>query len=146
MQRVTVPNETLLPEIARMVQEGMSVTLRGKGNSMLPFIVGGRDSIVLRKADSLQTGDIVLAEIAEKRYVLHRIIALDGERITLMGDGNLNGTEQCDPCRVLAKAVKIIRNGCFIDTDSRGERRRAALWRTLRPVRRWLLAVYRRCG
>lgn len=144
MEKVTVPNEVLLPEVARMVAEGMSVTLRGKGNSMLPFIKGGRDSVVLQKPVSLKIGDIVLAKTADKRFVLHRIIDIQTNDITLMGDGNLIGTEQCTTENVLAKAVKIIRNGCYINTDDIKEQRKAALWYKLKPIRRWLLAIYRR--
>jgi SOS-response transcriptional repressor LexA len=144
MEKVTVSNEILLPEIARMVADGMSVTLRGKGNSMLPFIVGGRDSVVLQKPSSLKTGDIILARTTDARFVLHRIIGIDGNHITLMGDGNLIGTEQCTTNNVLAKAVKIIRNDCYIDTDDIKEQRKAVLWYKLKPMRRWLLAIYRR--
>ena len=144
MEKVTVSNEILLPEIARMVADGMSVTLRGKGNSMLPFIVGGRDSVVLQKPSSLKTGDSILARTTDARFVLHRIIGIDGNHITLMGDGNLIGTEQCTTNNVLAKAVKIIRNDCYIDTDDIKEQRKAVLWYKLKPMRRWLLAIYRR--
>lgn len=144
MTKVTVPNDIFLPEVARMVADGMSVTLRGKGNSMFPFIKGGRDSVVLQKAASLRKGDIVLAKTTDERFVLHRIIGIEEDHITLMGDGNLIGTEQSTKKDVLAKAVKIIRNGCYIDIDDIKEQRKAVLWYKLRPMRRWLLAIYRR--
>jgi len=53
MRTIAVPNEELLPEIARMLAGGETVTLKAKGNSMLPFIVGGRDNIVLQKKKSV---------------------------------------------------------------------------------------------
>jgi hypothetical protein len=43
MRSVTLPNEVMLPEVAKMLSEGKQVTIKAKGNSMLPFIVGGRD-------------------------------------------------------------------------------------------------------
>jgi hypothetical protein len=33
-----------------MVSKGISVTMKVKGNSMLPFIIGDSDSVVLEKA------------------------------------------------------------------------------------------------
>lgn len=144
MQRITVPNKVLLPEVARLLAEGQTVTLKGKGNSMLPFIVGGRDSVVLQKACHLQPGDIVLAHLPDERFVLHRIVQCSDDTFTLMGDGNLQGMEQCQRADIAGQAVKIIRNGKYIDCSAEGERRNAKLWRMLLPIRRYLLAVYRR--
>lgn len=144
MQRITVPNEVLLPEVSRLLQEGETVTLRAKGNSMLPFITGGRDSVVLRKATALQEGDIVLARTDNGTYVLHRILSLSGNRLTLMGDGNLCGTEQCTRDAVAGRAIHIIRKGKTTDCALPWEKRKARLWRALRPVRRYLLAIYKR--
>jgi len=61
MQRITVPNKVLLLEVTRLLDEGQIVILRVKGNSMLPFIIGDRDSVVLQKARLLQPGDIVFS-------------------------------------------------------------------------------------
>lgn len=145
MEKLIMPNHLLLPEIAEMIAEGMTVTLKGKGNSMRPFIVGGRDSVVLSRACSLRLGDIVLAKTTDKRYVLHRIIQISGDDLTLMGDGNLKETEQTTTADVLAKVVKIIRKDCSVDADSLSERRKAAIWKALLPIRRWLIAIYVRC-
>lgn len=46
---MTLPNEEMLPEVAKMLSEGNCVKLKAKGNSMLPFIVGGRDEVVIEK-------------------------------------------------------------------------------------------------
>ncbi|MGN0188727.1 MAG: hypothetical protein ACI395_04355 [Candidatus Cryptobacteroides sp.] len=43
-----VPNDELIPQIGLLLGEGMEVTMSVKGYSMLPFIVGGRDSVVLK--------------------------------------------------------------------------------------------------
>lgn len=140
----TIPNEILLPEVARLLSEGISVTLQVKGTSMLPFIVGDRDSVLLAKAKIFRRGDIVLAKISDDRYVLHRIITINDLGAVLRGDGNLTVTEHCLVVNICGKAVKIIRNGRYIKTDSFWEKLKVFSWEVLRPMRRYLLAVYRR--
>jgi SOS-response transcriptional repressor LexA len=144
MQTKTVPNAELIPAIGKLIEEGQEVIFKPKGMSMLPFIRGGRDSVLLRKADELKVGDIALAEISEGRYVLHRIEMIEGETIVLMGDGNLVGREKCRREDVMAIAVKIIKDRREIDCQSQGHLRNAEIWRRLLPVRRYLLAIYRR--
>lgn len=144
MQRVVLANDVLLPEVIRLLGEGENVKLRVKGHSMLPFIVGGRDSVILSKTELLHKGDIALAHLADGRYVLHRILAIAGERVTLMGDGNLYDTEECRRQDIAGIAVKILRNGIYIDCTSPGECRKATLWEVLKPLRRYLLGIYRR--
>ena len=89
MNTITIANEILLEEVRRLLMKGNNVTIRAKGNSMLPFITGGKDRVTLAPSKELRTGDIVLAEITPGHYVLHRIVSLDGDSVTLMGDGNL---------------------------------------------------------
>lgn len=146
MQRITVPNEQLLPEVERMLAHGTTVTLRVKGNSMQPFIVGSRDSVVLIPATHLRKGDIVLARLADRRYVLHRILRLQGDNVILRGDGNMLGTERCTTTDISGKVIKIIRDGRYVDTDTATERRKAALWETALPIRRYLLSFNRICN
>lgn len=140
--QITLPNEILLEEVACLLDEGKEVELMAKGTSMLPFIVGGRDSVILRKeaCDSLRPGDIVLARRSPGNYVLHRIVRVDGEKVTLRGDGNLFGTETVGKEDVLGKVVSII--------SPSGRKRipgNAYLWRKSTPfVRRCFLALYRR--
>jgi hypothetical protein len=144
MQTKTVPNAELIPAIGKLIEEGQEVIFKPKGVSMLPFIRGGRDSVLLRKADGLKVGDIALAEISEGRYVLHRIETIEDEMIVLMGDGNLVGRERCRKEDVMAIAVKIIKENKEIDCQSPRHMRMAEIWKRLLPVRRYLLAIYRR--
>ncbi len=144
MRKVTVANKELLPGVAKLLSEGNSVTIKAKGNSMLPFIVGDRDSVVLQKKDTFAIGDIVLAEIAPRLFVLHRIVEIDGDNIVLMGDGNLSGREGCIRENVCGHAIFILHKEKQIDCNSNGEQRKARIWAKLLPVRRYLLAIYRR--
>ena len=138
MDKKTVPNDILIPEVGRLLAEGREVELRPKGNSMLPHIRQDRDNVVLFKKDTVQKGDIVLADLGG-RYVLHRVIAEDGERLILKGDGNVRGTERCMRKDVLGTVVKIIRNGKRSVVPGK-----ARFWIALSPIRRYLLAIYRR--
>ena len=139
MEKRIIPNEILLAEAGALLAEGRDVELLVKGNSMLPFLRNERDSVLLRKLDSVCKGDIVLARIEPTRYVLHRVRTLRGEGLTLMGDGNLRGTENCTLTDVLGTVIEIIRPD--------GKRRKPGkgrCWAALRPVRRYLLFIYRR--
>lgn len=106
-----IPNEVLLPEVARLISEGHTVTLTVRGNSMNPFLVDRRDSIVLgsfAEAD-LQPGIAVLARESTGRIVFHRIISRRGSVLTLQGDGNLRATEQADTADVMGIMLSAIR-------------------------------------
>lgn len=144
MPKIVLPNNIILPEVERLLADGKEVTMKVKGNSMLPFIVGDRDSVVLSKAHTLNIGDIALARLDNNQYVIHRIIGISKGGVTLMGDGNLVGTEICKASDISGQVTKVIRNGKYIDVNTDAEKRNVRLWRQLRHVRRYLLAIYRR--
>lgn len=145
MKKLVLPNGILLGEVERLLSQGTSVTLMTKGNSMLPFIVGERDSVVLKPYGEPRVGDIALAHLDNGVYVLHRIIDIsDSGMVTLMGDGNIRGTEHCHVSRLCGKTVTVIRNGRRYNPDSKSWVIMSEVWRRMLPVRRYLLAVYRR--
>lgn len=140
-----LPNNEILADLIKLVDEGQRVILPVKGYSMLPFIIGGKDSIELVKPDVVAVGDIVLAWINDNRFVVHRIIRIDGDHVQLMGDGNLTDDEYCPISDVKARAEYVIApNGKrrYLYTPQR--LRLTRLWKSLLPVRRWILAIYRR--
>jgi hypothetical protein len=112
---------------------------------MLPFIFGGHDSVILTKPVNISVGDVVLARIDGRRYVLHRVMEVTPDRVVLMGDGNIRGQEVCRPEDVLARTDEVVgEDGKHRRLDTPRQRRRARIWRALLPVRRWILAVYKR--
>lgn len=143
-----VENNEAIAEVAALLKEGHKVILPVKGQSMLPFIVGNRDSVELVVPDAQQPlaiGDAVLAWVEGCRYVLHRIVSIKNEKLVLMGDGNLAGVEHCELGDVVARAEYVVRpDGKRIDLMSDTARSRWQWWVRLKPVRRWILAVVRR--
>lgn len=140
-----VTEEQIISDAVRFVNEGLAVTMRVKGRSMLPFILGGQESVVLTRPGTIRPGDVVLARIDDRRYVLHRVMEIFPGKVVLMGDGNLRGQEICRPDQVLARADEVVSaDGSRRRLDTPRQQRRARLWRRLLPVRRWLLAIYKR--
>ena len=138
-EKRVIPNEILLGEVTSLLAEGQEVVLLTKGGSMMPFLRSERDSVALRKLEKVEVGDIVLAHLGGGRYVLHRIIAIDGENVTLMGDGNLKGTESCLKSDISGTVVRILKASCKEYVPGKGR-----WWRALKPFRRYILGVYRR--
>ena len=134
--------QELMPEVGRLIQEGKTVVLPVRGNSMRPFIQNGNDCVELHPLPPvLRKGDVVLARTSKGYYVLHRVTAISPDLLTLEGDGNIGLRETCRPSDVLARAEWVI--------DAHKERhslldRRARIkwkmWYILRPLRRVLLA------
>lgn len=143
VRKVELPNAVLLAQVRELIREGHTATINVKGYSMRPFLEHCRDKVVLAAAGTLAVGDAVLAEIRKDVYVLHRIIAIDGDRLTLMGDGNLRGTEQCRRADVVGIVTHYIHFGRKIPASDRRLRRRVVIWRKLLPMRRYLLFIYK---
>ena len=138
-------DEIIIHEAIRLVDEGVSVTFPVKGYSMLPFIIGSRESVILQKPQVVRLGDVVLAWVDDCRYVVHRVIGIEGEHVILMGDGNIVGVEHCLLGDVKALATHVVdAKGRKHDLYAPWRQRASRLWWHMRPVRRYILAIYRR--
>ncbi len=144
VKEVQFANALLLPEVIKMLNEGHTVTLRLKGRSMRPFLEDNRDKALLKAVNGIKIGDPVLAEVSPDRYVLHRIVDIEGDKVTLRGDGNI-GIEQCHITDVKGMAIGFYRKGRDIldSTDDMKWKVYSWIWMRLLPVRRYLLAFYR---
>lgn len=138
-------NDVFIPDVVKILEEGHTVTLKLRGISMRPFLEDNRDKALITKARNLKRGDIVLAEVAPKLSVLHRIVKIDADNVVLRGDGNLN----CEYCKL--SDVKGFVIGFYRKGRSRLDKTNGCkwivysfLWTNLLPFRRYLLAIHRR--
>lgn len=144
MQTLQLENAEFLPHVCQFVNEGHTVSIRAKGNSMRPFVESDRDVAVLTKGKGYKVGDVVLAEIVPGHYVLHRIDRIEGNAVTLRGDGNVGGTEHCRLEDIRALTCQFIRKGKTWNLQtSRVWKVYSKVWVALLPIRRYLLALYR---
>lgn len=139
------PNVVLLPQVEALLNEGHTVKLQLRGVSMRPFLEDNRDKALLIKACHLAIGDAVLARLPQGSYVLHRIVKISGDDITLLGDGNLV-PEHCKRQDVIGFVVGFYRKGRGKLDRTNGAKwaTYSVIWMLLRPIRRYLLAFYRR--
>ena len=137
-----LPNEEFLPFVISELQSvaGKTVTLPLRGRSMRPFLEDNRDKAILTITPDINTGDAVLAEISKGHFVLHRIVAIDGNHITLRGDGNLND-EHCTFSDIRAKAIGFYRKGRNKADMTEGYKWKiySWIWTRVFPIRRYLL-------
>ena len=136
----------MMEEIRQLVAEGISTTITVKGNSMNPFIVDGRDRITLGpfKDNELRRGCVALVRDIRGEYLVHRVIARDGDMVTLLGDGNVRGTEKAHVSDVIALMRSVERKGRTVSVDGFIWKSYSWLWMLLEPVRRWPLALWRK--
>ena len=142
-----ISNDILIPEIAKLISQGHTVTLPLRGYSMRPWLEDGRDKALLAPApETLNIGDVVLAEISTSRYALHRIVEISEQGITLCGDGNIT-PEYIQRADVIAIATGFYRKGSDTLSPVKGNRAYTLYWKTwiaLKPLRRYLLFIYRK--
>lgn len=147
MKTLTIPNEVLIPQIATLIKEGRNVTFLVKGFSMRPFLENARDKVILSPVrKDIEAGDVVLAEVGTRRYVLHRVLRRRGNELTLLGDGNVRGTEQCRIADVVGIATGFYRKQRQTPDLVSGLKWRtySLIWTHTRFMRRYALALHRR--
>ena len=142
-----VPNNILIPEWKKLLEEGKEVRFMPSGSSMRPFIEGDQDNVILAPLSrDPRVGDILLATVVNHdkstTYVLHRLVRIrkneKGIVYILQGDGNLSGEEYCRREDIIGRVRRIEsptgRKKCLT---------RGRLWYFLKPFRGFLLKVYR---
>lgn len=143
---LSLENGLFAQELSRLLQQDKqrSVTFTVRGYSMRPFIENERDKVVIEAPRAPEVGQVVFAEVTHGAYVLHRIIAIDGSKIILQGDGNsLKTTEITSEDKIIGTAKAFIRKGRYVSVESPQWRRYSAFWAATRALRALLLAIYR---
>ena len=121
-------------EFIRILSEkfnnSMSVNLTVTGNSMVPFLVHKRDTVILTRTDGvIKRGDILFYRRKNGKCVLHRVIKVSDEGIYFLGDSQNKIEGPLDKNCVLAKCDSVIRKGKIADKNS-------IIWKFFRVV--WL--------
>lgn len=142
---MVINNDVLFGNAIALLKEGKTVKIPVKGYSMLPFIIGERDSVTIEDIkEPVKVDDIVLFRI-EGRYILHRVVAIKGDKYIIQGDGVLVNREICHLEDIKAKVIAIHKNGKRqVEPYSEKMLKRVHRWQKLGMLRRWPLAILRR--
>ncbi len=141
--RILQPEELdkLLPA---MLEAGISVPLAVTGGSMVPFLAGGRDSVLLSAIDRpLRRGDILLYRRTDGAWVLHRICKLRDNELWMLGDAQQTIERGIRPQQAAALVTGVRRKNKNLRPSSLTWRFFAGIWLWLRPMRPMLLRLRR---
>ena len=133
MSAPNASNRAVFSVVRDLLLEGDNVTAKVKGQSMLPFFRSG--SVVLLRPireEDFKPLNVVFADTG-RNFVIHRIISVSNESVTLLGDGNIYGTETMPRDKVYG-IIDCSALHLFF----------ARIWLWMRPVRRYPLAIFRR--
>ncbi len=141
-ESIYIPNKLFFAEVETQIKQGKKVRIRVRGNSMLPFLHNG-DEVLLQptRPNDIHKGAIVVAFTDEIPVVLHRIAKIEGEKITLLGDGNTHQWEHTSPDRIIAKVTHCYRGEKSWQTASALYRLAGRLWLAMHPWRRNIILL-----
>ena len=139
---IHIPNNIFFAEVQAQIQQGKKVKIRVRGNSMMPFIRNNDEALLIPPTpEHIKKGTPVVAQTDELGIVLHRIYDIEGSRITLLGDGNVNQFEHTSPDRIIATVSHYYRGKYTIKVDSWYMYLIGRLWMAAHPWRRNVLTL-----
>lgn len=136
---------SLSPLMEEVLALGKSVEITVTGNSMYPMLKHRVSRVRLAPAGELRAGDIPLYRRDNGKFVLHRIVSLEGETFTCCGDNQWVLEPGLRPDQVLGVMTHYAREG--EDWKPCGGPLYTAYrtgWVTARPLRRLVIGGLRR--
>lgn len=139
-----VDNQTFLPVLIELIDQGHTVALTITGHSMTPFLVHGRDQIRFCRPDRpLKRGDMAFFRRRGGDYVMHRVCRVDENGCYyLVGDEQTLLEGPIAPEQVFGLVVQVCRKGTWIGPGDFWWDFFAGPWLNLLPLRPVLRRVY----
>lgn len=130
------------PIIEEKLREGGLVTFSPHGQSMLPLIREGMDSVTISALKCMaKIGDVVFYQRPSGQFVLHRIVGRDKDGLVLCGDNQLDRETGVRDDWVIGIMTSVRRNGKELSCKSCKYRVYVKLllpawkiWMRIRPV------------
>lgn len=134
--------EDLIPVIEEKLKSGGTFEINFNGTSMLPLLVEGRDTVILKAFDgNLKKYDIPLYKRSDGHYVLHRVIGVNGDTFTACGDNQWAVEEGVKQEQIIGVVCTINRKKKRVSVDSPAYKLYCRVWVFLRPVRGYIVKV-----
>lgn len=148
MRKLVVPN-SFFTEAAEALKNGQTVRLFVDGQSMYPFIRGGKDEIEVVPYDGTSPLELWCCPFYQwgGNYMIHRYIGMNGDKCRMLGDGNIYRIEEV-PKQDIVGILRTIYHPDGTTQDCRDKRwlRKAVWWYRLLKVRRFLIPLFRMLG
>lgn len=107
-----VDTAVLLEGYRELLEQVDTLPLLVSGNSMVPFLVHGRDTVYLTKAvGPMKRGDMVLYQRRNGAYILHRIYACKGDLFDMVGDAQIQIEHGIAAEQIFAVVRSAVRKG-----------------------------------
>ena len=129
----------LMPLIKETIAAGRSIRFSVTGNSMFPLFANRRDSVTVSPADQVRKYDIVLHMRADGTYIMHRVIGVRGNMLTIAGDNEDKKEKNVPVDAVIAKVTSFTRKGRIYNMKEFGYRLYSRVWLMVFPVRLYIL-------
>jgi len=100
------------------IANGGEFRLYHKGISMMPLLRQGVDSVVLVSPDNIKKYDIVMYRRDNGDMVMHRIVKMKSNQLTMCGDNHFELEKGIRPEQVLAKVKGIYRGEEYVDIEN----------------------------
>ena len=140
----TLPAAVLMPEYEALLRDGAELPLVISGESMLPFLRPGRDTVFLRQPDApLQRGDIAFYRRFDGSYILHRVYRAEPGMYWFLGDAQTRVEGPLPAQCVFAHVTAVRRGKRLIQPEQLVWRFFAGPWLKHVRQRPRLLRVYR---
>ena len=146
MRRIVFQNH-FFEEIAQLLQEGNPVRVRIDGESMHPFIVGGKDEVLLIPYDKKTPIELWSCIFYKWKghYMIHRFVGFQDSQNCMMGDGNLVQIERIEESDILGILQTIYHaDGSTQYCLGKKWLCQGRYWFKFRKLRRFLLPIYRK--
>ena len=133
--------------IEQKLSEGHPIQIAPEGYSMYPFIVPGRDEVVvspLADEKELKKGTIVLfRDKNSERLILHRIHHAEGDYFYEWGDNSLTVNGPHKKSCIIGVMTAVVKRGREVSVDRLSCRLYTFLWPHVQPLRRFLSKLIR---
>ena len=132
-----------MEQLLELLEETREIPLVITGGSMTPFLVPGRDTVYLSKPeDPLRRGDIVFYRRDNGGFVLHRILRIESEGFTMLGDAQTIPEPGIRPDQIRAVATAVRRKGKLLRKGSFWWEFFRVIWLRMVPLRLPVRKVY----
>ncbi len=109
----------MMPLMEEMLSADGEVTFIPEGTSMLPCIVGGKDSVTIKKPEGrLKKYDACLYGRKNGDFVLHRVVKVLNNWYTLSGDNQYILEEGIEHSQIIGLVISVNKKGKEISCQS----------------------------